>query len=164
VRDPRGEGIRNGPTLREYVEGLFEAHKEAHKDHELSHAREHQFAQKAIDTAAELAKENKADANEWRATMNDKDNRFALKLDIERLLQQGLDRHKAVVERLDDLEDAEIKRVENERLRLVQEANDREAERERRRRELVIAGLVITVLAVMINLLIRLLGPAVPTQ
>lgn len=40
---------------------------------------------KAVVAAKEESKEWKAQANEWRGTMNDKDDRFALKTETERM-------------------------------------------------------------------------------
>lgn len=142
---------RNGPTLREYFEGLFGAHKELHADHEKAHGREHEFAAEAIKTAAELAKQTKDDANEWRDAMRDREAKFATKEDVH-----------SQSERIDRLEDAEIKRAENERLRLLSEVEAREAERERRRRELAVWSFGGAMLAVLINIIIRL-ASAPPT-
>lgn len=139
--------LPNGPTLREYIERLFKDHDSAHNDHERFHAREHDFAQKAIDKASELASQNKADANEWRAAMNDRERTFPTKAELS-----------AVSEKVVALEQAEIRRVENERLRLIGEAEEkRNLERAQTRQQWLI-GLAVGTGAVLVNLIIRLLG------
>lgn len=121
-----------GPSLREYVEALFTSHKEAHKEHEQAHGREHDFSQKAIDVAASLAKENKADANEWRETMNDRERNFTTKNEMI-----------AIAERVEKLEDSEIARVVEEKLTVERNAeNSRREDRERARQQWVIATII----------------------
>lgn len=120
---------RNGPTLREYVESLFNGHKESHLQHEAAHTREHLFAQRAIEAAAELAKENKADANEWRGAMGDRERNFATKAQLEGLLS-----------RMEKLEDAEIARVVEEKLTTIQMAEAKvQDDRDRQRQQWFIA-------------------------
>ena len=67
----------NGVSIRDFFERLLNDHAAAHREHQAAHDREHQASQKAIDTAATLAKENKADANEWRDAMSDRERAFA---------------------------------------------------------------------------------------
>jgi hypothetical protein len=139
--------------VRERLDMIWEGHKTEHKVHDDNHKREHEFAQKAIDTAAALAKENKADANEWRATMNDREVKFATKDDV-----------KPVLERLDRIERALLVSDERERNRITEEANEkRDAERRVSRSQWAIGltvGLMATVGAVLINLVLRLTGAA----
>ena len=66
----------NGISIREFFERLMDDHAIAHKEHQAAHDREHVASQKAIDTAATLAHQNKMDANEWRATMSDRERHF----------------------------------------------------------------------------------------
>lgn len=54
-------------TLKEYVDKRFES------------------VQVAAEKLERETKENKAQANEWRGAMNDKDERYALKADTERI-------------------------------------------------------------------------------
>jgi hypothetical protein len=68
--------MTDGITLREFIERLLADHSQSHKDHAAAHEREHRASQAAIDTAAQLARENKADANEWRAAMTDRERSF----------------------------------------------------------------------------------------
>lgn len=72
-------------SLKEYFDRLLSDHAVSHQEHQAAHDREHSLAQKAIDTAAELAKENKADANEWRDAMSDRERTFARADAIEQL-------------------------------------------------------------------------------
>jgi len=66
----------NGVPMREYFERLLSDHSVAHKEHQEAHDREHKFAQLAIDKSAELATQNKNDANEWRDAMGDRERKF----------------------------------------------------------------------------------------
>lgn len=135
-----------GPSLREYVEALFTSHKESHKEHEQAHGREHDFSQKAIDIAASLAKENKADANEWRETMNDRERNFATKMELG-----------SIGDRVNKLEDAEIARMTEEKLTSERAAEARRQEdRDRARQQWVIATVigVIVFLATQVSRLV----------
>lgn len=136
-------------SLDEKVDLIWGAHEREHGQHELAHSREHKFAQDAIDKAAELAKENKADANEWRATMNDREVKFATKEDI-----------KSLGSKIDHLENSEIRRAENERLRLISEGEEkRQTERRQSRQQWQIGiavGLFTFFSAIVVNLVIRL--------
>ena len=67
----------NGITLREFFERLLNDHTAAHAQHQAAHDREHAAAQKAIDRSEELARSNKADSNEWRQAMTDRERTFA---------------------------------------------------------------------------------------
>ena len=60
----------------------------------MAHRDEHRASQLAIDTAAELARENKAAANEWRSAMADRERSFA-RLDV----VESLSRRFELVER-----------------------------------------------------------------
>lgn len=139
-------------ALRRELRLIWDAHEREHTQHELSHAREHAFSQQAIDTAALLAKENKADANEWRATMTDRESRFATKSDSA-----------AIMVRLDVIERAGILSVERERQRVADEAEDRRQTERRQSRQQwtvgLIAGLLATFGAILVNLVIRLASP-----
>jgi len=77
-------------TMRTTADHLAQTMRETAETHWKNHEREHIDAQRAIDNASSaiairldnsdrLAKENKADANEWRDTMNDREARFATK-------------------------------------------------------------------------------------
>lgn len=129
-------GPTNGPTLREYIDKLFGTHESAHDDHERFHAREHEFAQRAIDKASELADANKADANEWRSAMNDRERNFPTRIELS-----------AVSEKVDKLEDAEIRRAEKESIK----------DKEQSRQQWLI-GLAVLIASISTNLIIRLLG------
>jgi hypothetical protein len=136
-------------SLREYIEARLSAHGELHEAHEKAHEREHEFSQKAIDTSAELARSNKADSNEWRASMTDREARFSTKEEIS-----------ALAHRLDQLEDAALVRVERERLQLITAAEEtRQSERRVARAQWqigIIVGVVAAGVAVLVNLVIRL--------
>lgn len=160
-------------ALRRELKLTWDAHEREHVQHELSHAREHDFSQKAIDTAALMAKENKADANEWRATMNDREAKFATKEDVKNIgekIQRLTDSQggfsttsdlRSLGEKIDKLEDTEIRRAETERLRLITEAEDkRQSERRTTRSQWtigIVVGLLASFGAVLVNLVIRLL-------
>jgi len=136
-------------ALRDRLDLIWANHEREHLQHEAAHAREHQFSQAAIDTAALLAKENKADANEWRETMNDRERNFATKADIATISMT-----------LAELKTAEIKRVETERLSKEQMARDREDQNDRLRSNQwkvgLLVGIAATVGSLAINLIIRL--------
>lgn len=87
-----------GVTLREFFERLLNDHAAAHREHQAAHDREHLASQKAIDTAATLSKENKADANEWRQTMTDRERTFARAEAVDRMAAEA-DRRLAALER-----------------------------------------------------------------
>lgn len=87
-----------GVTLREFFERLLDDHMEAHREHQNAHDREHAASQKAIDTASDLAKANKADANEWRDAMTDRERTFARADAMERITSE-VDRRIASLER-----------------------------------------------------------------
>lgn len=133
------------------VDQQFAQHQREHQQHDSAHQREHEDSQKAIDTAATLAKENKKDANEWRSTMDDREKTLATKVDIGTLTQA-----------VNELKSAEIKRAEAERLRLVSEAKEVVAARERQSsaqwRVGIMVGLAATVGSVLINAVLRLMG------
>ena len=110
-------------ALRRELKLTWDSHEREHVQHEQAHGREHQFAQDAIDKAAELAKENKAASNEWRAAMNDRETRFATKEDV-----------KAILFRLDNIERAALVANERDRIRAVDDAEDkRQTERRQSR-------------------------------
>jgi len=136
-------------ALRERLDLIWANHEKEHIQHEAAHTREHEFSQKAIDTAATLAKENKADANEWRGTMNDRERTFATKADIN-----------AISNTLMELKTAEIKRIEVERTEKERLALDREEQNSRNRatqwRVGLLAGFAATIGSILINLVIRL--------
>jgi hypothetical protein len=92
------ETPRNGPSIREYFERMFEDHAKAHAEHQQAHDREHSASEKAIAVASQLAKENKADANEWRSTMSDRERTFARSDAVDRMDAES-DRRLAVLER-----------------------------------------------------------------
>lgn len=135
--------------LRRELKLTWDAHKREHELHDSAHTREHQFTAEALDVAAVLAKENKADANEWREAMNDREAKFATKADV-----------KSVGDSVDKLEIAEIRRAETERLRVVSEAEDkRQSERRQSRSQWtvgIVVGLAATFGAILVNLVIRL--------
>jgi hypothetical protein len=104
-----------------------------------------------------LAKENKAEANEWRGAMDDREATFATKADLH-----------ALEETVDRLAEIETRRAETERLRLIAEAEekvreeraDSEAKRQEERRlssQQWKVGIIVGAGAVIINLLIRLI-------
>lgn len=140
-------------ALRERLDLIWANHEREHKAHEQSHAREYQSNQKALDTAAILAKENKADANEWRASMTDREARFSTKDDI-----------RAILGRLDSIERADLLTAERERQRVADEAEDkRQSERRVARSQWTVAlvvGLLATFGALVVNLMIRLASGA----
>lgn len=133
-------------ALRRELKLIWDAHEREHVQHEASHAREHQFAQQAIDTAAVLAKENKADANEWRGSMTDRERRFATKDDIGTILG-----------RLDSIERASLVEAERDRQRLINHAEERQDAERRQGRQQWTIGIAITFVVVLVNLAIRLL-------
>ncbi len=159
--------LEDEPTVASEVAGLrrelkitWAAHEKEHTTHELAHAREHDFAQKAIDVSALQAKENKADANEWRATMNDRERTFATKVDIA-----------SISDKISTLQNTEIKRAETERLRLIDEAEDKreqerrdtEEKRDMERRQArgqwtvgIVVGIIASFSAILINVILRL--------
>jgi len=139
------KGLRRELTL------TWAAHEREHEQHDKAHSREHDFAQKAIDTAAELAKSNKADSNEWRSAMTDREARFATHEDM-----------KAVFTRLDSIEDRNLVVDERDRQRIMDDAEDkRQSERRQARAQWTIAvvvGFIATFGAVLVNLILRLAG------
>lgn len=136
--------------LRRELKLTWDAHEREHVQHEAAHSREHEFAAEAIRTAATLAKENKADANEWRATMTDRESRFSTKEDV-----------KAILGRLDSIERVNLVSDERERTRITDEAEDkRQSERRQSRSQWtvgLVVGLIATFGAILVNLVIRLL-------
>lgn len=124
--------------LRRELKLTWDAHEREHVQHEASHGREHEFAAEAIRTAALLAKENKADANEWRATMNDREARFSTKDDVSSILA-----------RLDSIERLNLVAAERERAE-KEDANKRVS------RSQWTIGVVAGVGAVLVNLVLRL--------
>jgi hypothetical protein len=147
----------NGEIL-EHVEGLrrelkieWDAHKESHTQHELAHAREHRESEKAIENAAKLVEQNKKDSNEWRGAMDDREKTLATKVDVGTLTKS-----------IDDLRTAEIRRVEQERQRTADMAEDKADALAARNRDQWRVGLIVGVLAtggsILINLVIRLLS------
>ena len=138
-------------ALRREMSLIWDAHEREHEQHEQAHAREHAFAQQAIDTAAVLARENKTDANEWRGSMNDREGKFATKTDVAQIL-----------ERLDKIERAGLVAAERDRAREATAAEDKlDTERRVSRSQWVIGlvvGLLATVGAVLVNLVLRLAG------
>lgn len=133
------------------VDQQFAQHQREHHQHDAAHKREHEDSQKAIDTAATLAKENKSDANEWRSTMDDRERTLATKVDISTLTQA-----------VNELKAAEIKRAEAERLRLVSEADDKVIAKDRQTsaqwRIGILVGTSAVVGSVLINAVLRLMG------
>ena len=135
-------------ALRRELKLIWDAHEREHLAHEQAHSREHDFSQKAVDTAAVLAKENKADANEWRAAMDDRESRFATKSDIGSILT-----------RLDKIERADLVTAERESQRMLALTASREEDARRTSRSQWMVGLVVGMVAtfgsILINLLIR---------
>lgn len=138
-------------SLRERLDLIWAQHEREHSQHELAHGREHEFSQKAIDTAAVLARETKNDSNEWRSAMRDREAKFATKDDV-----------KAILDRLDSIEDAGLVSVERERLRAIADVEDkRQMERRQSRGQWqigLVVGLLATAGAVLVNLVLRLAG------
>jgi hypothetical protein len=138
-------------ALRERLDLIWTNHEREHAAHDRAHTLEHVASQKAIDTAAELAKENKADANEWRASMTDREGRFSTKDDINGILT-----------RLDSIERAALLAAEREASRIKEAAHDLdEAQRRQARSQWTIAlvvGVLATGGAVMMNVILRLSG------
>jgi len=143
MTQPPSEGL----TLREYIDTRFDAHRDLHATHDSAHTREHDFTEKALNVAAELSKENKNDANEWRATMDDRERTFTTKNETQ-----------ALTDKITDLQNAEIKRSENERNRLINDVEEKRQDERRQSRQQWIVGVSVTAAAVGINLLIRLLS------
>jgi hypothetical protein len=79
--------------------------------------------------------------------MRDREAMFATKADLA-----------ALDSKIDKLEDADIKRSENERLQIIRDAEDKDAERERRRRELAVWSFGAAGVGILINLVLRLSG------
>jgi hypothetical protein len=136
-------------ALRERLDLIWANHEREHTQHEASHTREHAFTQDAIEKAAALNKENKADANEWRQSMNDREARFSTKADVG-----------AIIERLDKIERAGLVAAERDMARSKGDT-DKQNEMERRTARSqwmvgLIVGVVATVGAVAINVV---LGP-----
>lgn len=135
-------------ALRERLDLIWAQHEREHRDHEAAHTREHEFAQKAIDTAALLAKENKADANEWRETMNDRERSFATKGDAT-----------AILGRLESIERANLLAAERERQRTAGEIEERQQVERRVSRSQWVIGIVVGLLAtfgaILVNLALR---------
>lgn len=140
-------------ALRRELTLTRNAHEREHKQHEEAHGREHAFAQAAIDKAADMAKENKADANEWRGTMTDRERSFATKADVV-----------AILDRLTGLERANIVAGERESARAAADAEERRQAERRASRSQWIVGLVVglaaTIGAILINLVIRAATPS----
>lgn len=139
----------NGLTgLRRELELRWGGHDALHGAHETSHAREHEFAQKAIDIAAIAAAQNKADANEWRSAMADRESRFATK-----------EVTQAILNRLDAIERAALVAAERERQRIADEAEDRRQSERRVTRSQWVIGIVVGLLAtfgtILVNLALR---------
>lgn len=136
-------------ALRRELKLTWGAHEREHTQHEQAHGREHEFAAEAIRTAATLAKENKADANEWRSSMNDREARFATKDDV-----------KSILGRLDGIERAGLVSIEREANRAKTEADEKRELSDRQQRSQWVVGLVVgllaTVGAVLVNLVLRL--------
>jgi hypothetical protein len=111
-----------------------EHERELREAWERGHEREHELAQRALQIAADLAAQNKADSNEWRAAMTDRERTFATKAESE-----------AVSMRLELLERSDVART------------TREQERERAQvRTMALIGLGATVVSVALSVLIRL--------
>lgn len=138
------------PATRREVALIWEGHQREHIQHDIAHGREHASTEKALDVAAELAKENKEAANEWRGAMDDRERNFVTRADL-----QGMDH------RVELLEASEIRRAENEKLRLVAEAESKQRDQERARSQQWRVGLMVgvgaTVISLFLNLVIRLL-------
>jgi len=136
-------------ALRRELKLTWDAHEREHIQHEAAHAREHQFTQTAIDTAAKLAENNKADANEWRASMTDREVKFATKADVD-----------AILERLDKIERAGLVASERETVRIANEVEEKRDQERRQARGQWVVGLVVGLMAtfgsVLINIVIRL--------
>ena len=136
-------------ALRRELKLTWDAHDREHGQHDKAHSREHEFTQEAVKTAAVLAKENKADANEWRASMTDREAKFATKDDV-----------RAILFRLDNIERAGLVAAERERQRSEDESEDkRQSERRIARSQWtigIVVGLLASVGAVLINLVLRL--------
>jgi hypothetical protein len=153
---PGRAGMKSIATLASEIGGLrrelqitWDAHAREHKQHDLSHAREHEFAQEALEKAASVAAENKADANEWRSAMTDREAKFATKDDM-----------KALLVRLDAIERALLVSDERARAKAQSEVEDKlDADRRISRSQWLIGlivGVMATVAAVLINLVLRL--------
>lgn len=138
-------------ALRRELKLTWGAHEREHTQHEMAHGREHEFAAEAIKTAAKLAQENKTDANEWRASMNDREAKFATKDDVASILS-----------RLDGIERLNLVESERRQNRAKTEADEKleMAARQQRSQWMVglIVGLLATVGAVLVNLVLRLAG------
>lgn len=94
-------------SLREFLETISNARWKSHDE-------QHIAEQKAITLAAEIVERWKADSNEWRGTLNDRDAAYAKVGDV-----GGLETRLRVIEA------AEIQRGATERERLINETKDK---------------------------------------
>lgn len=129
-RDDRGRFVASGVIW--YVDQQFVAHQ-----------RQHASEQRAIEVAASTIATWKADSNEWRATLGDRDRDYAKAGDLTN-----------ATSRIELLERANIVRVENERLTLVADAQRREDSERRLSRQQWIIGVGITLLNITVGVLI----------
>src|SRR5687768_9151353 len=102
-------------ALRRELSLTWSAHEREHNQHDKAHTREHEFTAEALKVAADLAKENKAAANEWREAMNDRESRFASKTDLAGLAANIDLLRGTLTERLDKIERSDLIRDERER-------------------------------------------------
>src|SRR5688500_3986588 len=146
-------------ALRRELKLTWEGHTREHEQHDKAHQREHEFTAEALKVAADLAKENKAAANEWRGSMNDREARFATKEDV-RTLHVAIEAlEKAAIERIDKVERSDLIRDERERTTLVEQAKALADSDRRNTRNQWIAGVAVTFVVILVNLVIRLLTP-----
>lgn len=123
----------------------WEAHSKQHDYQDRAHQREHEANQRAIDLAASLGQQAKADANEWRGAMSDRERNFLTRAEADALFAKEASTMTALDIRLDAVEDANLARL------------TRDQERERAQiRLMALIGVGATVASVVLNLLIRL--------
>jgi len=132
---------------REYLEALIKGNADLDAERWKGHDREHEWAQRAVDLAANLVESNKQDTNEWRKTFSDRDRNYATKGDV-----------LSAETRLEVLERADIRRAENEQTKAKGDADDKTDDDRRQRNQQWFVGIVAVVGSVVINLLIRLIS------
>lgn len=127
----------NGPlTFREYFQEQIDHEQELREKSWTAHRREHEVADRALILSAELARQNKADANEWRSAMSDRERTFLTRGEAE-----GMTLRLGVLERSDIARTA------------------REQERERAAlRTMAVIGLTATIISVAFTILIRVIS------
>jgi len=69
-------------SLRDYVESLFTNHKAEHAALESHRIELRDLLSRALDSVATALSEYKTSANEWRATLTDRDARFVDKVEL----------------------------------------------------------------------------------